>query len=207
LMTRAKTALEVGPGQVLTSLARQACGRRASVFASLGDRDARGGEFASLLHGIGELWLEGASVGWQALFGGGARHGVPLRASPLDRRRYWIDRPRVSSRASTEAAAGGGTTAAADVGIGTDVLERVIEKQLSTVRELIARQLDAVRNSLDSEISEPLESPREAAEIVSGDGGLAAEPGEKENRVNISDDAPFVPCRPPVVLVAPGPRR
>ena len=58
--------VEIGPGQTLSSLARQVLGRDATSCASL----ARTGggpqaDWRTLLESLGRLWMAGAPVNWQ----------------------------------------------------------------------------------------------------------------------------------------------
>ncbi len=89
--------LEVGPGDALCRLARQAAGRPAEpppAFPCLpGGQD--GGpdgepEIAGLLRAVGGLWLTGARIEWTALQGGGRRR-VALPTYPFERSSYWLD--------------------------------------------------------------------------------------------------------------------
>ncbi len=68
LLKRARIVLEVGPGATLSTLVRQAgsAGGRAITISSLGHPlDARP-EWAALAAALGEVWLTGTEVDWEA---------------------------------------------------------------------------------------------------------------------------------------------
>lgn len=85
--------LEVGPGRVLTGLARQHPDRGAaqSVFTSSRHPDDGGSDKAHMLDALGRLWAVGAPVSFGFLQDdrGGAR--VPLPTYRFDHQRYWIE--------------------------------------------------------------------------------------------------------------------
>jgi len=83
--------LEVGPGNVLTSLARQHPARTASVFASTRQAHDSSHDSAVLLAAVGQLWVQGQSFNWKALHSGETVGRIPLPTYPFDRQRYWID--------------------------------------------------------------------------------------------------------------------
>ena len=82
--------LEVGPGQTLSTLARQHPGKSAEqvVLASLpfpaGDQEPRG-----ILETLGRLWMNGVAVNWQSFYTNEQRRRVVLPTYPFERKRYW----------------------------------------------------------------------------------------------------------------------
>jgi acyl transferase domain-containing protein len=92
--------LEVGPGQTLTTLARQNPAMQpgqATVFSS----PRSGSESAELLSAAGQLWIAGVEIDWLALRGGVAGKRVPLPTYPFERKRHWVEAYRPVSRAGT----------------------------------------------------------------------------------------------------------
>ncbi|MEO1273969.1 MAG: acyltransferase domain-containing protein, partial [Pseudomonadota bacterium] len=86
--------VEIGPGQVLTSLARSrltGLGAAPAFPAMTAERDPSLAERA-LLGLVGALWVAGAEPDWAALHGA-PRYRVPLPTYPFERKRYWIDPP------------------------------------------------------------------------------------------------------------------
>ncbi|NOJ97531.1 SDR family NAD(P)-dependent oxidoreductase [Corallococcus coralloides] len=83
--------LEVGPGQTLTLLARQAgphaVGR--AMFTSMRRPQDTAPDAAVLLETAGRLWMAGARLKPDRLHGSTRR--IPLPTYPFQRQRYWID--------------------------------------------------------------------------------------------------------------------
>ena len=92
--------LEVGPGDVLATLARQcARGKTISVCSSLGGPDSLMTEQSSLLQAYGQLWSSGMSVNWQDIHSDAGRR-VSLPTYPFERRRYWVSPNTTSDKAT-----------------------------------------------------------------------------------------------------------
>ena len=85
--------LEVGPGNSLTTLARQHPQRSEgqAVLPSLPHPRDRQPEPAFLLKTLGQLWLAGAPIDGARFFAGERRRRVPLPTYPFEGQRYWID--------------------------------------------------------------------------------------------------------------------
>ena len=97
--------LEVGPGTTLSALARSHPQRPAALACVASIRhpsDARD-DTSVLLEAAGRLWLHGQRPDWAALHARQRRLRVVLPATPMERRRYWIDTPL---SAATTAVAG-----------------------------------------------------------------------------------------------------
>jgi amino acid adenylation domain-containing protein len=85
--------LEVGPGNVLTTLARQHSGFPPNqiVVSSLSDGFSGEGDFKALMTALGALWLAGEKPDWRALHQGERRQRVSLPTYPFERKRYWLE--------------------------------------------------------------------------------------------------------------------
>jgi phthiocerol/phenolphthiocerol synthesis type-I polyketide synthase E len=85
--------LEVGPGEVLTRLARRhpGCAPDRVVLSSIGGKEAAGREEEVLATSLGRLWTAGAAVDWEGVHAGWRRRRVPLPTYPFEDRRYWLD--------------------------------------------------------------------------------------------------------------------
>jgi amino acid adenylation domain-containing protein len=85
--------LEVGPGNVLATLARQHSGFPASqvIVSSLSDGFSGEGDFEALMAALGALWLAGEKPHWPALHQDKARLRVSLPTYPFERKRYWLE--------------------------------------------------------------------------------------------------------------------
>jgi len=93
LQDPASVLLEVGRGRTLTGLAR-ACVFDDSdrlAIASLTSIESDGVDRRQLLHAVGELWLAGAEIEWDALRDGRNLRRVPLPTYNFTRERYWPD--------------------------------------------------------------------------------------------------------------------
>ncbi len=115
LQDPANILLEVGPGQTLSTLARQhpAKQKTQEIVASLKSeenlkpdlrspdlqsndqpsKDIRSQDIRSMLEAVGHIWAAGGSVDWVGLHGNEARNRVSLPTYPFERQRYWIDSP------------------------------------------------------------------------------------------------------------------
>jgi acyl transferase domain-containing protein/acyl carrier protein len=87
--------LEVGPGQMLTSLALQCLGREDTpekvVLPSLRHDYDHQSDMAFLLKGLGQLWLSGVEINWEEFSAHEHRHRLPLPTYPFERQRYWLE--------------------------------------------------------------------------------------------------------------------
>jgi thioesterase domain-containing protein/malonyl CoA-acyl carrier protein transacylase/acyl carrier protein len=83
-----RALIEVGPGTILGSLARQHPARTSQpVISSLPSVTA---QETSPLAPLGEAWLAGVQVDWEHFRAGERRRRVPLPTYSFDRERYWI---------------------------------------------------------------------------------------------------------------------
>ncbi|PYM12138.1 MAG: polyketide synthase [Verrucomicrobia bacterium] len=85
--------LEVGPGQTLTTLARQhsAFAPGHSAVPSLGHAKEKQVDVASMLTALGRLWLSGVPVDWPGFYAHERRYRLPLPAYPFERKRFWVE--------------------------------------------------------------------------------------------------------------------
>ena len=94
LLTQPTLALlEVGPGQTLTTLARQNPAKQpgqATIFSS--PRTCKDSEALEFLNAAGQLWLAGVGIDLgRKLHGDSPRRRVSLPTYPFERKRHWID--------------------------------------------------------------------------------------------------------------------
>jgi amino acid adenylation domain-containing protein len=87
--------LEVGPGKVLSDLARRSfpgCAALPSLQAGQAGRRA-------LAEALGRLWSHGAEVNWAAWYKGEKRRRTTLPTYPFERKSYWVsvDENQISS--------------------------------------------------------------------------------------------------------------
>ncbi|WP_228557684.1 type I polyketide synthase [Myxococcus sp. AB056] len=88
----AQVLLEVGPGRTLTTFASQpgALRQAPTTVTSLRHPDTRQADTAVLLGALGQLWLSGVDVDWEAFNGEARRQRVGLPTYPFERKRYWV---------------------------------------------------------------------------------------------------------------------
>jgi acyl transferase domain-containing protein/NRPS condensation-like uncharacterized protein len=88
-----RVLLEVGPGQVLSNLARRhpSCPDKQLVLSSLSRNNAQEAEQAQALSTLGRMWAQGVAVKWPAFYGSERRQILPLPTYPFERRKYWLD--------------------------------------------------------------------------------------------------------------------
>ncbi len=99
------TVLEVGPGNVLTTLARQhdlAIGGHAALGSLRHPREDKH-DLDTMLAALGRLWIAGAPVDLGAVTADERRRRVPLPQYPFEKVRHWIDLPGTTApRAEVE---------------------------------------------------------------------------------------------------------
>ncbi|MFO1217389.1 MAG: aminotransferase class III-fold pyridoxal phosphate-dependent enzyme [Burkholderiaceae bacterium] len=85
--------VEVGPGQALTSLARQHGERKSEqlIVTSLHPGQEFSADLEYLLAAAGQLWTRGLTLDWSRVHGGAPRQRVALPTYPFSRQRCWVD--------------------------------------------------------------------------------------------------------------------
>jgi amino acid adenylation domain-containing protein len=89
--------LEVGTCDVLTRIVRSFGFSPQKSVAAFGERGCSGNELSALQESIGCLWKHGIDIDWEKIHEGNQSGRIPLPTYPLERKRYWIDRPTVLS--------------------------------------------------------------------------------------------------------------
>ena len=117
-----RVLLEVGPGQTLSTLARQQAGGDRIVLASFTARD----EPAAVLTALGKLWLAGVEIDWKGFRAGENRGRVPLPTYPFERQRYFVEPASVPAEPTTpEPATPGTSTPALPAGTKPSLLSKL----------------------------------------------------------------------------------
>src|SRR5947209_2869556 len=87
--------LEVGPGQMLSSLAEQYLGgmdaRERLIVPSLPHEPDHKPDRPFILQSLGQLWMSGMEPAWVAVHAQERRGRVPLPTYPFERKRYWLE--------------------------------------------------------------------------------------------------------------------
>jgi amino acid adenylation domain-containing protein len=92
LEPESRVFLEVGPGRVLTTLARQnlASGAKRTVLSSLSDNTSDRGDTVAMLQALGALWISGIPPDWLGLHAPAKRQRISLPSYPFERKRFWL---------------------------------------------------------------------------------------------------------------------
>jgi acyl transferase domain-containing protein/thioesterase domain-containing protein len=93
--------LEVGPGNALTSLARQQVGKVARAFQSMPHPREATPDLRCALQTLGQLWVSGVDVDWAKLHAAGSVQRVSLPTYPFERQKFWIEPDRVQPARSS----------------------------------------------------------------------------------------------------------
>jgi phthiocerol/phenolphthiocerol synthesis type-I polyketide synthase E len=91
--TERRIFLEVGPGQLLSKLARShpAVSKKHLVLSSCQSSKQTISDDGFALWTLGRLWLAGQPINWAAVYGGERPSRVALPGYPFERQRYWIE--------------------------------------------------------------------------------------------------------------------
>ena len=86
-----RVLLEVGPGQTLSTLARQNpnISKEQILLSSTRHPKEQKSDIAFILTTLGRLWLAGIQLDWSGFYKGECRHRLPLPTYPFERQRYW----------------------------------------------------------------------------------------------------------------------
>jgi len=83
--------IEVGPGQVLSMIAKRRSHRSPHTVMSVLARSAAQDDARALLQCIGQLWLHGVPIDWSGYHAAESRRRVPLPTYPFERQRFWVE--------------------------------------------------------------------------------------------------------------------
>ena len=92
LEDEARLLLEVGPGNALSTFARQhAVKDKSCVIGSLPINGSSNDDVDTTLNALGRLWLAGVEPDWESFHNGYEPRRVSLPTYPFERKRYWVD--------------------------------------------------------------------------------------------------------------------
>ena len=83
--------IEAGPGNALTSLARQQLGVKANAFQSLPHPREKVTALTCALQTLGAAWVAGVSVDFAKSHPSGSARRIPLPTYPFDHQKFWIE--------------------------------------------------------------------------------------------------------------------
>ena len=140
--------LEVGPGQTLSSLAKQSLtgDLKRKTFAALGPSRDPGSDIEHALGAIGRLWAAGAAPDWD-LLQEGAPQRIALPTYPFERKRFWVE-PKTSKTSVGAASSLHQHDAAASEQQALPVAQSS-GRHDADVEDLVRRQLDLIAAQLD----------------------------------------------------------
>jgi amino acid adenylation domain-containing protein len=99
LQDKKAVLLEVGPGQVLTTLTKRSFGLDAVVPSARHAKDSRN-DVEHWLNAVGNLWLEGVNIDWQTLHNEDNRRRIALPTYQFDKQTYWVGIGQTSDNAA-----------------------------------------------------------------------------------------------------------
>jgi amino acid adenylation domain-containing protein len=83
--------MEVGPGTVLATLARQQLSIKTTPVLSGFEKNETMTEYSSVLRALGQLWLNGVEPDWKAFYHDQQRVKLNLPAYAFDKKRHWLE--------------------------------------------------------------------------------------------------------------------
>ena len=103
LKNRAPVVIEVGPGQILSTLVAQhamSSDNRCIAIPSMPRPMEAAQEYTVFLDAVAKVWLSGTDIAWEKMGGGEKRRRIPLPTYAFERTRYWIEgkRPLLSDK-------------------------------------------------------------------------------------------------------------
>ena len=87
--------IEAGPGNALSSLARQQLGPTVKAFQSLPHPREKNAGLHCALQTLGQAWVEGVDIDWPKLHPSGSARRVSLPTYPFEHQRFWIAADKV----------------------------------------------------------------------------------------------------------------
>ncbi len=85
-----RVLLEVGPGNVLATLARQQVTSKSTGIITGLEKNETLTEYYCVLRALGQLWLNGIEPDWKAVYRNQNRLKINLPAYAFDHKRYWL---------------------------------------------------------------------------------------------------------------------
>ncbi|HEY0737916.1 MAG TPA: acyltransferase domain-containing protein, partial [Herpetosiphonaceae bacterium] len=99
----ARVLLEVGPGRILSTLARLQATPDQPIIMSLRHPQDHEADDVFLLSSLGKLWLAGVAIDWAAVHHDERRRRILLPTYPFERQRYWVEPNRAYAETARQA--------------------------------------------------------------------------------------------------------
>ncbi len=90
--------VEAGPGNVLTTFARQQGGPETKAFPSLPHPRESVSALRCALEALGQLWTLGATVDWSKRHAPDSVQRIPLPTYPFEHKKFWIEPDKTDAR-------------------------------------------------------------------------------------------------------------
>jgi len=156
--------LEVGPGAVLATLAKQHVAKSSDqiVVSSISDGSGQISECVAIQQALGQLWLGGIEPDWRNFHAEAKRSRISLPKYPFERKKFWLEstlstdtvaQPHVDESQVTQSENNSGPVTSEIPHSDEpprDELELLIKDQLHAMNEVCALQLAFLRGD-DSE--------------------------------------------------------
>ena len=99
-----RTFLEVGPGQTLSTFARQhpAKNKKQQILATTRHPKEIQNDVTFLLKTVAKLWVSGQEINWSNFYDGKAVQRAPLPTYAFARKRYWIEKQTEKATETTQ---------------------------------------------------------------------------------------------------------
>jgi phthiocerol/phenolphthiocerol synthesis type-I polyketide synthase E len=154
----APVLLEVGPGQMLTSLAEQYLAGKGVAdrvtLASLPHSSDAQPDRAFILNTLGNLWLSGIEPDWNGVHRHESRSRIPLPTYPFERQRYWLTRSkRAAEKHAAELAISPSETRPSREGLSYDQSVAAQNGRNGNSRPHLAAEYVAPSNSTEQRIA------------------------------------------------------
>ncbi|HEY0602195.1 MAG TPA: amino acid adenylation domain-containing protein [Herpetosiphonaceae bacterium] len=98
-----RVLLEVGPGRILSTLARLQATPDQPIITSLRHPQDHEADDIFLLSSLGKLWLAGVAIDWAAVHRDERRRRILLPTYPFERQRYWVEPNRTYAETARQA--------------------------------------------------------------------------------------------------------
>ncbi len=83
--------LEVGPGNVTSTLIKQIAGLKTTKAISVASLSTKEHEYHSLLNALGTMWMNGINPHWKDFYENQKRHIIDIPSYQFDKKRCWVD--------------------------------------------------------------------------------------------------------------------
>ena len=151
--------LEVGPGNTLSTFARQhsAKYRGQLVVSSLPDKSLAQSDNETLLNALGQLWSYGLKPDWSRLYPDQEHRRIPLPGYPFERQRFWYESGAVETQRTASAKASERSRSLQKTGL-IDPTSQMNHEVRDGENQITAFTMETFRNDRRAQIRTTLEA-------------------------------------------------